>query len=935
MSSNTLRARSRGAAIAAATALVLLAGCSKSDGPDPKASQDSYKKAAASFDRGDLRSARIDLLSALKSDKNNKDARILFARVLLARGAGVQAQTEIERALASGYPRDRAQHLLAHAYLLQNNPVRALQLAEARNVPEEFQGYAARMRGRAQAGLNRPQEADREFQRAAELSPRDPAVWVDLARYRIAARDIPRAVAAIDQALIVSPNSSEALMLKGGIVRATQGLQGALPYYNRIVATDANNIEARLERAATFGDLNRPKDAKADLDHVLGLQPGHPLALYLQAMMEAKGGRFNEAQQILNNTKNTLENYLPAQMLQGFVALQLNNPAKAVEAFSKVVASQPQALGGRRLLAYAQLRSNNPTAAIATLEPFTKIEPQKLDPGMLALMGSAFAQGGRMKEAQNYLELSKKLSGNRAPVDTQLAMTKFAQGNVAGAEVDLQNALQSNPNSTQALTSLTLVRLNERKYQEALAASNRLIKASPKMPAAYNLRAAALLGMRDVKGAEANFRQALQIDPNYGEARRNLAQLFLATNRIDQGRQELEALTAKNSNDAASFGLLAAIAGSKGQTDQRLDYLRRAVIARPNAIEPRAALTQAYVQAGQTDRALTEAGALARTNGDNPGVVQLLAAVQLAAKQPAAAVQTMRAFADKNPESAPARAIYARALRAAGQPTQARAAYEEALKLPNAPAEAILVDLIQLEVGARNIPAALAAANRLKARQPILGDKAIGDIQFAAGNASEGIAAYQRIYAKQKNAQTLALVASAQARSGRMNDAMATVEAHRRANPRDAAAGAVLADLQIARGDWRGAVASYAALQNTPIGRNPVVLNNYAWALGQVKDKRAVPVAAQAYKLAPRQPAVMDTYGFLLVSTGANPKQGLQLLQQAAKGAPNDGGIRLHLAQAYRANGNPGEARKQLEMVAQRGGPQYAPLARQALATLR
>lgn len=930
----TIVARGRGRLIAAAIGLVLVAGCSKDDGPDPAASRAAYAKAQASFDRDDFRAARIDLLSALKADKDNRDARILFARVALARGDGVAAQTEIEKAIAGGYPKAKAQHLLANALLLQNNAPRALQIAQDPSIPAEFQGYAARMRGRALAATNRLPAAEREFTAATELSPRDPAAWTDLARYRIAQRDVPRAIAAVDQALLVNPNDVGALLMKGGVARATQGLSDALPFYNRIIQTDSNNIEARLERAATLGDLKREKEAKADIDHVLGLSPKHPLALYLNAVMEAKAGRWSQAQQILNETKSVLDTYLPAQMLQGYVALNLNNPARAAEAFGRVVTAQPNTPAPRRLLAFAQLRSNNAAGAVATLEPFTKVDPQQLDPGLLAVMGSAYAQAGRMKEAQGYLELSKKLSGNRAPVDTQLAMTKFAQGDLAGAESDLQTALTANPNSPQALTSLALMRLNERKYGEAMAASNRLIQANPKLAAAYNVRAAAALGLRDVKLAEQSFRQAIQINPGFSEARRNLAQLLIVTKRPDAARAELEALVKANPRDTAAYGMLAGLAGQRGQTEERLEYLRRSVNAEPSALEPRAALAAAYVQAKQIDKALNEATALVRTNPQDPRTVQLLAQVQIAAKQPAAAVQTVRTFSERNPDSAFARAAYARALRATGQMAQARVVYEEALKLKNPPTDAILVDLIQLEMAGKNVPAALAQANRLKARQPLLGEKVVGDIQMASGNAAAALQSYNRVYTQRKSPETLALLAAAQARAGRVQEAMATVAAYRKANPNEPAAAAIMADLQIARGDWRGAAQSYDAIRNTKIGQSPLILNNYAYALGQIGDKRAVSVAAQAYKAAPNAPPVQDTYGWLLVQSRANPKQGLKLLLQAVKGAPNDPGIRLHLAQAYRANGMGNEARQQLESVA-RGGPPYAAQAQQALAALR
>ncbi|MDT7933398.1 MAG: PEP-CTERM system TPR-repeat protein PrsT [Sphingomonadaceae bacterium] len=932
------RSRFRTAALAAAT-LAIASACGKS-GPDPAASKQSYQSALTKFNKGDLRSARIDLLTALKQDQNNADARILFARVLLARGNGIQAQAEIEKAVKAGYPQTKANHLLAHAQLLQNNPRRALELADPKINDPEFAAYAARMRGRAKIGLNDKDGALAEFQQASTLAPTDPEVWADLARFRAASGDLTGAIAFADKSLAAAPDNTPALMLKAELVRASQGVAASLPFYDKVIATDANNVEALLKRAATLGDLNREKDARADIKRVKGLQPNNPLALYLEAVLEAKANRWDKAQQILNDTKNTLANYPPAQLLQGFVALQLNNPTKAAEALTKVVAATPDNPAGRRLLAFAQLRTNDARSALQTLAPFAQQPPEKLDPGMLALLGSAYAQAGQMQNAERYLQLSANSAGDnqaRAPIQTQLAMTKLAQGDAQGAEQELQRALTSNPNSAQALISLAMLRMNERRLPDAVAITDKLVQVAPDLALGYNLRAAAKLGMGDAKAAETDFRKAVQVDPKYTDARRNLAKLLFGQNRIDDGVKELEGVLSVEPNDLQSLQILAQVAASRGKKDQSIEYLRRGVAAQPGSIPARAMLVEAYVRNNQIDRALNEANNLFNANPKDPRAAQLLAATQVAAKQPGLAVKTLRDFADKNPTLPIARVIYARALRATNQPQLARAAYDEALSIPQAPVALILNDLVALELQARNVPGALKAAERLRTegKQPVLADKLTGDIQSAAGNLPAALAAYQRVYAQAKTGQAAALVVGTLTRMGRVPDAIATIDQYRKANPRDPLGAVMLGDIQLARRDWRGAVATYQSIANTPAAQNPIILNNLAWALSQLNDPRALPTAAAAYRAAPQAPAILDTYGWLLVAGGTDRKQGLILLEQAARGLPGDPGVQLHLGQAYKMTGDSARARQQLTMLAQKAPPPFNQQARAELASIR
>ncbi len=59
-----------------------------------------------------------------------------------------------------------------------------------------------------------------------------------------------------------------------------------------------------------------------------------------------------------------------------------------------------------------------------------------------------------------------------------------------------------------------------------------------------------------------------------------------------------------------------------------------------------------------------------------------------------------------------------------------------------------------------------------------------------------------------------------------------------------------------------------------------LALNNLAWVAGQLKDPKALEYAEKADKLAPNNPAILDTYGMLLVEKG-DTARGVEMLQKA------------------------------------------------------
>lgn len=73
--------------------------------------------------------------------------------------------------------------------------------------------------------------------------------------------------------------------------------------------------------------------------------------------------------------------------------------------------------------------------------------------------------------------------------------------------------------------------------------------------------------------------------------------------------------------------------------------------------------------------------------------------------------------------------------------------------------------------------------------------------------------------------------------------------------------------------------------------------NNLANVLLQQGDPAALRHAEQARALAPSQPEVNDTLGWVLVQQGQVEK-GLRYLREAALRAPDDPGIRAHVDQA-------------------------------------
>ena len=111
------------------------------------------------------------------------------------------------------------------------------------------------------------------------------------------------------------------------------------------------------------------------------------------------------------------------------------------------------------------------------------------------------------------------------------------------------------------------------------------------------------------------------------------------------------------------------------------------------------------------------------------------------------------------------------------------------------------------------------------------------------------------------------------------------------------------------------------------------VLNNLAWLYSQKHDPRALEIAKKAFELAPKSPAIADTYGWILVEND-RAVEALPLLKVAAALPGASAEVRYHLAVAQARADEREEARVALRRLVAEPGFEGAAEARKLLAEL-
>jgi Flp pilus assembly protein TadD len=182
---------------------------------------------------------------------------------------------------------------------------------------------------------------------------------------------------------------------------------------------------------------------------------------------------------------------------------------------------------------------------------------------------------------------------------------------------------------------------------------------------------------------------------------------------------------------------------------------------------------------------------------------------------------------------------------------------------------------------------------------------------------AEAIAGYKAALGRESSTENAMRLYQALVQSGDRRAATAFVESWTRTYPRDSVAQRALADAYGREGNPAGARAAYEQVLRLE-GDDAAVLNNLANILASQGDKRALELAERAHRLAPRDAAVQDTLGWILVQQG-QLDAGLRHLREARLRAPENPEIRYHLAAALVRFGRREEARRELEPALREG----------------
>jgi tetratricopeptide (TPR) repeat protein len=564
--------------------------------PDDGYSYEMRGIAHQSLNQGDQ--ALSDYAAVLRLTPGKAEIYGMRAAILIGRGEGEAALSEADKylAVAPNAPDAHANRGRALSILGRNAEAVVEMDRAIAAMPKEAAFYIARAQVRPDS------EADKKFadiDKAIALSPRNPDFYLVRANIAIAAKQVDRAVKALDDASRIAPGNLDIVRQRKYFLEDNHLYVRAIPDIDRLFAAAPQDTEFLVERcrdqALAEGRLD---SALADCQKALAINADLDEGLEWRAFVYLRMGKLDAALTDYNAFLKHRPNSPTGHFGRGIVALRKH-----------------QDEDGERDLAIARKANVNIDSQFAGLKRAASwyglteavMAPRVVD--LPPVTVSDFIN--RANSAINHQDYRAAIPDlDRAlAIDPKSALAYGNRGiahywlqEIDLAKADFDKAAQISPLEAVAFRGHGLIALRNGDYQAAVEAFTQSITYDPKNAFGFDYRSRAYVGLRDLDKAIADLDTVLRLEPNrpvYAQR----GNLYAMKRQGDKALADADHAMAANGNDAAAHFVRGRALGVLGRRDEAQAEFDRSIELHP---DPNTYLVRAELNFDKPDQALAD-----------------------------------------------------------------------------------------------------------------------------------------------------------------------------------------------------------------------------------------------------------------------------------------------------------------------------------------
>lgn len=880
----------------------------------PMSSFASIEEVDGYLQKGDARSAIIDLKSRLQDNGEDGRARLTLGKVYLNLGLPEAAEKELRWASRLGIADKEWLYPLGQAYLQQKKYNDLLErFKPSPNMEPEILAQTLSLRGMAEMAQDNFPEAKELFEQALDSDPKSAYAALGLARMARNRSDMNTATRYIDQAIGNDPNCLDCRLLQGDIALEVNNFDKARNAYQAAADLSPSSYQAYAGLAYSSWGLNDKGATRSSLESLGKLRPETPAYLHLNALLAHEEGDIPRAEEASATLSKTYPDHQPGLLLNGTLAYEGGRYGEARAALGDFIRRNPTHLEARKMLANTQMQLREYEDAVRTIGPALEIKPG--DSQSLVILGNALLAAGRTEDGLKYLQQAQEQTPNSAPLFTEMASGALASGRTDLAISQLRRATELAPDRLPPATLLIMALLDKGEKAEAKQRADALAEQHPDDPVVANTLGVVALSQKDRPAAREYFAKAVSLNPQFREPLFNLIRLDVQDKKLDAAHDRLKTYLEQTPGDLQAATYMAQVLSLMPSREQEsVQWIEKVLEQAPNALEAKL-MKAGYEQNRRND---AEALRLARELYDaypkDNRVLRILAESHLNLGAPGAALPRLRTWSEQEPESGDAQRLLALTLERLGQFDESAELLDSLVK--SNPGDMISrIAYVRVLRDQQKAAKAIGQAQQLQkqfAKHPS-GYALEAAIREQQGQVQKALQLYQTAHKIQPQGNTALrihyLLKATQGFSASMPPLLDWVQS----NPNDLTIRRAVGVAYHAAGQLPKATEYYeAVLKDAP--EDVTTLNNLALAYADLQDKRALDVAKKAYRVSRGESNIADTYGWVLALDG-QLETAESTLRDALSRAPDLHAARYHLAVVLSKQGQRLKARKELERL--------------------
>lgn len=622
---------------------------------------------------------------ALALQPDSVDIKVIQGNIFMRKNDFIQAKQVLEQAVKADPANEEAVVGLASAYLntneldsakallkysLEKKPDSAAMLSLLLNLSFREQDYAASegYLGRLMALhpedemlvvqmadlfplLNKGEEAPAYLTDYLEKHPAADKARLRLAELYVTGKNFDKALAELDKA----PDATPALRLARAnvLIRSGRLEEGvtALRALTRDSGAGEYGNTALLSLAEISVSRNNPEDALKDLTELIARQPDNVNAHILRGQVHFGLKRFAEAVADFSFVAKASPADPSASLALADAQNASGDRARAESTIRDVIKRFPEYAPAYIALANFFIGNTDPYSALDAVREGKKALPDSQD--LAIAEADILIREERYTEAQDLLEELIKKENTRAAALLRLAGVHAAKKEYAKAIKAYDQLLTLDADLMAAVEGRIRMHLAAGEPDKALAFAEKRQKDRPSDPMAAYMAGETALVNKNPQKAEKAFIKALELAPQWEQPATRLAQIYVATKRIDEGIAMLKGMLAKAPDAFAPAALLANLQEEKSDWKGAEQTYRNMLIKQPDNILAANNLAYLFSRHNPTPERLKEAepyAVIAAASG-NPTTLDTLGWIQHLLGKTAEAESTLRKANEGNKDN--------------------------------------------------------------------------------------------------------------------------------------------------------------------------------------------------------------------------------------------------------------------------------------------